>query len=80
MTRTFRAQKAGLTRALKSGDPETVRAECARTVREWSETGAHNGTPNPRYAGMWPDDWARWQRALDDTYPIFTAPRLEELI
>lgn len=66
----FRKQKGALTRAVNSGDPEKVRAACAKAVREWGETP---------FDGAWPDDWARWQRALDATLPVFTAPRLEEL-
>ena len=40
---------------------------CRDAVAEWDEIGA------------WPDDWSRWQRALDDAYPLFQAPRLEDL-
>lgn len=67
MKREFPKQKAALTRAINSGDPERVRETCKKTIQAWNEIGA------------WPDDWARWQRALDDCYPIFHAPRLEEL-
>jgi len=28
---------------------------------------------------MWPDDWSRWQRALDDVFPVFAAPRIDDL-
>jgi hypothetical protein len=64
--RTHAQQKAGLTRAMKTGNPEAVLAECRRTVAEWRES-------------QWPDDWSRWQRALDDVYPAFEAPNLENL-
>lgn len=67
MQRRFPRQKAALTRAVNSGDPEKVVATCRSTVAEWNEIGC------------WPDDWARWQRALDDVFPIFTAPDLDEL-
>lgn len=67
MQREFPKQKAALTRALKSGDRERVVMTCAKTVREWDEIGA------------WPDDWSRWQRALDDVFPVFQGPRLEDL-
>jgi hypothetical protein len=48
------AQKAALTRAIKTGDPEKIAAVCKAAVAAWNEIGA------------WPDDWSRWQRALDD--------------
>ena len=48
------AQKAALTRAMKSSDPMAVLEACRKAVHEWNECGA------------WPDDWSRWQRALDD--------------
>jgi hypothetical protein len=28
---------------------------------------------------MWPDDWSRWQRALDDATGSLGAVRLEDL-
>lgn len=52
-TRKYAQQKAALTRALKTGDTTRVVEECRRVKTEWEETG-------------WPDDWSRWQRALDD--------------
>jgi hypothetical protein len=67
MQRVFPKQKAALTRAINSKDPQKVVATCQKTVAEWNEIGA------------WPDDWARWQRALDDVFPIFQAPRLEQV-
>lgn len=78
--RTFGQQKAALTRAVRSSDPtRKVTAECVRTVREWNspEWAAAHGVRQ----GAWPDDWARWQRALDDAfaYPAF-GPRLEEIV
>lgn len=55
-----------------------VRRECERTVAEWESqewASAHHVRQ-----GAWPDDWARWQRALDDIYPWNAqTPRLEEL-
>jgi hypothetical protein len=50
-------QKAALTRAVKTGDPEKVAAVTKAAIKVWNEIGA------------WPDDWARWQRALDDVLP-----------
>lgn len=60
-------QKAALTRAIKSGDRDKLIETCAKAVREWDEIGA------------WPDHWSRWQRALDDAFPVFQGPRLEDL-
>jgi hypothetical protein len=57
--RTFSAQKAGLTRAVRSGDPQKVRAECIRTVREWESNLG-------QFTHGWPDDWHRWNIALRD--------------
>jgi hypothetical protein len=57
MKRVFPRQKAALTRAVKTRDAKKVAAVCKAAVQEWNEIGA------------WPDDWARWQRALDDVSP-----------
>ena len=56
--------KASLTRAVNSGDPAKVERACRRAVAAWDAWGA------------WPDDWARWQRALDDSRP-WPAARIE---
>lgn len=53
----FKKQKAALTRAENSGNPEKVKAAVVKAVREWREAP---------FNGAWPDDWSRWQRALDD--------------
>lgn len=65
MNRTMRKHKAALTRAGK--DRDKVLVACAAAVAEWDEIGA------------WPDNWSHWQRALDDVFPVFHAPRLEDL-
>jgi len=57
MQRVHPRQKAALTRAVKTGDPEKVAAVCIAAMEEWDAIGA------------WPDDWARWQGALDDVLP-----------
>lgn len=67
MNRIGRSQKSALTRAIKSGDRDKMIETCAKAVREWDEIGA------------WPDDWSRWQRALDDVFPCFQAPDLNDL-
>ena len=56
MQREWPKQKRRLTLAVKSGDYERVLKVCALTVAEWDEIGA------------WPDDWALFERALDDAY------------
>ena len=56
--------KAALTRAQKRGYAEVLEA-CKAAVKEWEAWGA------------WPDNWSRWQRALDDaaTKHNHTGPR-----
>lgn len=66
----FRQQKAALTRAMNSGDPNKVVLACAKAKREWGEAP---------FNGAWPDDWSRWQRALDDALPWHQRVRLEDL-
>jgi len=63
MKKEWPKQKGALTRAVKTGDLEKVKKVCADAVRVWDEVGA------------WPDDWARFQRALDDVavYPEFVS-------
>ena len=71
MNALFPKQKAALTRALhltdEQGRKDAVVLTCQKTVREWNEVGA------------WPDDWSRWQRALDDTLGLYHTVRLEDL-
>lgn len=67
MNKVRRGQKAALTRAIKSGNPHRVKEVCRKAVREWDEIGA------------WPDDWARWERALNDAFPYGQPLRLEWL-
>jgi hypothetical protein len=55
MNRVHPKQLAALTRAKKSGDPERIAVVCKAAIIEWNEIGA------------WPDDWHRWQVALDDS-------------
>jgi hypothetical protein len=73
---TFTRQKAALTRAVNKskrlaevGETKlalrVVEAEVIKTVTEWNDGN---------YA--WPDDWARWQRALDDSRP-WNAPEID---
>lgn len=67
-----RQQKTNLTRALNCTDTARrkllVIRTCTETVRQWAECG-----------GVWPDDWSRWQQALNDQFPMCCGPRLESL-
>lgn len=66
--REFVAQKAALTRALNSGDPNRVIIACKNAVDSWSQPGR-----------MWPDDWSRWQCALDASLGFSLIVSLEDL-
>jgi hypothetical protein len=57
--------KATLTRAINKGRYSAVLAACIDAVHAWEAWGA------------WPDNWSRWQRALDDaaTKHNHTEPR-----
>lgn len=68
--RVFPKQKAALTRAVNSGDPNKVVLACKKAVDEWRK---------PPFNGAWPDDWSRWQRALDDALGWRSTVRLEDL-
>ena len=57
MARVWPKQKAALTRARKTGDVEKVAKVCKDAVLEWDIIGA------------WPDDWSRFERALNDMLP-----------
>jgi hypothetical protein len=60
VNQVFARQKAALTRAEHSKSKAQVVAAVRKAVREWGQ---------PPFNGMWPDDWSRWQRALDDILP-----------
>jgi hypothetical protein len=62
-------QRAALTRAINSGDKDRIVLACRDAVREW------NTTPG----AIWPDDWSRWQRALDDCLGWRSSVQLEDL-
>ena len=53
----FRRQKSALTRAINKGNPDLVIATVHKHKQEWEEAP---------FNGMWPDDWARWDRAHGD--------------
>ncbi|MDQ2874592.1 MAG: AAA family ATPase, partial [Actinomycetota bacterium] len=63
-----RRQRAALTRAVNSGDPAKVVLAAQKAVSEWDQPGM-----------AWPDDWSRWQRALDDAMPRDQRILLEDL-
>lgn len=49
----YRRQKAALTRAANSGDPHKLAAAGRAGLASFERHG-------------YPDDWSRWQRAIDD--------------
>lgn len=72
VVRSYAQQKAALTRAIKKGHLAVV-DETRRAVTEWDSKQAP-------FTHGWPDDWSRWQRAMDDTarYPQ-QAPDINDL-
>lgn len=67
MNRVWPKQKAALTRARKTGDPEKVAKVCIDAMNEWDEIGA------------WPDDWSLFQSALDSVLPYHSQIDLHDL-
>lgn len=67
MNRVMPKQKAALTRAIKTGDAEKIAKVCKASVTEWNEIGA------------WPDNWHRWQVALNDAMPYYQSIDLADL-
>ena len=68
LNRMVRGQRAALTRAVNSGDPERVVIACRDAVRAWNEPGC-----------LWPDEWSHWQRALDAALPFHQQVSLADL-
>jgi hypothetical protein len=64
----YRKQKAALTRAINSKDPDKVVVACKAAVAAWNKPGR-----------SWPDTWANWQRALDDALGWRSSVQLEDL-
>lgn len=58
LNKMVKRQKAALTRARNSGNPEKVIIACRDAVREWNKPGA-----------IWPDNWSLWERTLNDMLP-----------
>ena len=67
MSRVRPGQKAALTRAVKTRDAERIAEVCKAAVAEWNAIGA------------WPDDWHRWQAALNDALPWNTQIEIGDL-
>ncbi|AMS02743.1 hypothetical protein BJD55_gp023 [Gordonia phage Yvonnetastic] len=66
MARTlYSQQKANLTRATRVSDPvkrfSAVVSATRKAIQQW-ESAAEP------FTGAWPDDWSRWNRALDDAW------------
>jgi hypothetical protein len=59
LNRMVPRQRAALTRAINTGDRDKVIVAVQKAVREWNQPGV-----------TWPDDWSRWQRAVDDVLPF----------
>jgi hypothetical protein len=57
MNKVWPKQKAALTRAKNTGDPEKVAKVVKDAVAVWDEIGA------------WPDDWSLFERTLNDALP-----------
>ena len=51
-------QRTALRRVAKTGDANKIAAVVKSHVAEWDAPGA-----------MWPDDWADWERTLNDALP-----------
>lgn len=66
--RMIRRQRSALTRAVNSGRMEIVVRACRKAVQEWTDSGM-----------SWPDEWRRWQSALDSALPRGQSIRLEDL-
>lgn len=68
LNKLIKRQRAALTRAKNSGDSAKVVLACRDAVREWDAPGV-----------MWPDDWAHWQRTLDDVLGYGNSVDLRDL-
>lgn len=67
MQKVYPKQLRSLKLALETGSHDEVRTLCKEAVAEWNEIGC------------WPDEWSRWQRALNDTEHWSNNTRLEDL-
>jgi hypothetical protein len=67
MQQVWPKQKRALATAVRTGDANRIAAVCVDVVHVWDEIGA------------WPDDWALFQRALDDALPWNQQVSLQDL-
>jgi len=67
LNKMIKRQRAALTRAKNSGDREKILATVKAAVAEWNKPGM-----------IWPDDWADWQRTLDDVFGWPSAPDITD--
>lgn len=61
------AQRKALAAAVESKDALALQDAIRSAVKLWDECGA------------WPDQWADWQRALDDVLPWHMVPDFDDL-
>jgi hypothetical protein len=54
----YQHQRATLAGAVSGGDANRIEQAVLDAVREWTEN-----------SGMWPDDWRRWEHALNEVLP-----------
>lgn len=66
--KAYKRQKAALTRAINSKNPDQVILVVQAAVREWNQPGA-----------AWPDAWSRWERAVNDLLPWNQAIDIRDL-
>lgn len=64
--------KAQLTRAINSGKYDRVERACRNALAVWE-------SDHPDYNYGWPDDWNRWERALNDLRPWHDQITLDDL-
>jgi len=68
MNRVWPRQKAALERAKKTNDSEKVARVVKDAVAVWDEIGA------------WPDDWALFERTLNDMLPTGQCLDIRDLL
>lgn len=68
LNKMVKRQRAALTRAINSGEPDRVIVTVAAAVREWGQPGM-----------IWPDDWPTWRCALWDATGDYSL-ELEDLL
>jgi len=66
MARVHPSQKRALTLAVKSGDPARIERVTRAAIAVWNQIGA------------WPDDWHRWEVAVNDSRPHWNPAYLRD--